>query len=349
MVIFRELFDNLDINGNGTLDMAELRPAFTALSDEMLKHMSPEFLQKLFDLVDTDRSGSVDFSEFLLFFSRLTSAMALRLGRPSHEFVTNPRTFEREFVRLCLEMVYGVVPVDMAMDYDENDEGNSENENDENENENIDGGDGFGAADDATPSAAARSSKKAATRRRGHRSAAHRRLRGADRSGAGAGGEHLPSTIFDVFDTKQLHRHIRWLASRPEATTTEAEAARRELRMLKETLGAFDAPPPRCRASPGGGLADKSSGSGSSSSRCKGRRRRRHRHRRRRWSGGGGRGAREEAVAVAAGGGDALPTRAISSTNCGGRWIQTRRWRRWWWRGKQQCCSGSGACPWRLP
>ena len=34
--LLQELFDNLDISGNGSLDAEELRPAFTALSDEML-------------------------------------------------------------------------------------------------------------------------------------------------------------------------------------------------------------------------------------------------------------------------------------------------------------------------
>ena len=38
-------------------------------------------------MVDKSDDGTVDFSEFLSFFARLTSAMALRLDRPPHEFV----------------------------------------------------------------------------------------------------------------------------------------------------------------------------------------------------------------------------------------------------------------------
>ena len=64
------------------------------------------------------------------------------------------------------------------------------------------------------------------------------------------GARHEPSTIFEVYDSSQLHRHIKWLAARLEAKTAEVDASKRELRRLKSALGAFDPAPPRDAAQP---------------------------------------------------------------------------------------------------
>jgi hypothetical protein len=58
-------------------------------------------------MVDKSEDGNVDISEFLSFFCRLASAMALRLGKPSDEFIEDPVVFEQQFVVLCLELARG--------------------------------------------------------------------------------------------------------------------------------------------------------------------------------------------------------------------------------------------------
>jgi len=58
-----ELFENLDLSGDGTLEPKELFPAFAALGDETLRHSSPAIVATLFRMVDKSGDGSVDFSE----------------------------------------------------------------------------------------------------------------------------------------------------------------------------------------------------------------------------------------------------------------------------------------------
>jgi len=57
----RFVFDSLDIDGSGKLDLNEVRNAFTMLR----KHPSQEALEAAFKALDTDRSGELCFKEYL--------------------------------------------------------------------------------------------------------------------------------------------------------------------------------------------------------------------------------------------------------------------------------------------
>jgi hypothetical protein len=238
--LFAELFENLDVSGDGSLEPAELTPAFTALSDDVLRHASPAFVRKLFALVDKSADGNVDLSEFLVFFSRLTSAMALALGRPPHEHVQDPAVFVQQFVVLLRELA----AEEGASTGDNGDDGDAEESRDElaknkamlkrrqkaraaaslNSRSGVDGGDGDAA--EAMPGTAAWAASSAALQ----------------------GDKHQAESIFDVSDPQQLHRHVKWLAAQVEAAAAEGAATKRELAHLRQVLGGGDRGPPRFAA-----------------------------------------------------------------------------------------------------
>jgi hypothetical protein len=198
--LLRELYENLDMSGDGDLEPTELVPAFTALSDGILRHTNPEFIKKLFALVDESEDGLVDFSEFLNFFARLSSAMALRLDWPPHTFVEDPQVFQEQFLRLLLDMARAAGKNAQAVSYAGATAGPP-------------GGvsaDGESAAHDAPSSY----KKEVAMQRSGALGVSL--VAGLGDAGAGStfqGVRHEPATIFDVFDTAQLHRHVAWVAS----------------------------------------------------------------------------------------------------------------------------------------
>jgi hypothetical protein len=205
--LLRELYENLDVSGDGDLEPTELVPAFTALSDGILRHTNPEFIKKLFALVDESEDGLVDFSEFLNFFARLSSAMALRLDWPPHTFVEDPHVFQEQFLRLLL---------DMARAAGKGGGGGGEAAGAGSYAGATVGPPGEVSADGESAAHDAPSSykKEVAMQRSGALGVSL--VAGLGDAGAGStfqGVRHEPATIFDVFDTAQLHRHVAWVAS----------------------------------------------------------------------------------------------------------------------------------------
>lgn len=54
------MFQEYDANGNGTLDIYEIRKILLHMDMEMTK----ENAQELMDVIDTDGSGEIDFNEY---------------------------------------------------------------------------------------------------------------------------------------------------------------------------------------------------------------------------------------------------------------------------------------------
>mmetsp|Transcript_48720 Transcript_48720/g.62541 ORF Transcript_48720/g.62541 Transcript_48720/m.62541 type:complete len:1036 (-) Transcript_48720:292-3399(-) len=223
--LLKELFANLDVTGDGSLKPEELLPSFTALSDDVLKNTNPSFIRKLFSMVDKSEDGNVDIAEFLAFFCRLASAMALRIGKPSNEFVEDPVVFEQQFVVLCLELARGA------------------DENGENSTATVIMQEQDMELEQQAQEINARDVAKL------QRSGAVGAELMSDINTAGTsnglgksnfGVSHQPSSIFDIYHPEQLHKHIRWLASRLEAKSSEATAVKKELAKLKTLLGSYD-------------------------------------------------------------------------------------------------------------
>ena len=60
----KKLFDETDVDGNGTLDVEELHE----LAKQMGVNLTLEQAQQAFDEIDTDDSGEIDFDEFFVFY-----------------------------------------------------------------------------------------------------------------------------------------------------------------------------------------------------------------------------------------------------------------------------------------
>ena len=60
----QKLFDETDVDGNGTLDVEELHD----LAKQMGVNLTLEQAQQAFDEIDTDTSGEIDFDEFFVFY-----------------------------------------------------------------------------------------------------------------------------------------------------------------------------------------------------------------------------------------------------------------------------------------
>ena len=208
--LLRVLFENLDVSGDGHLEPTELAPAFTALSDDILRHTNPEFIRKLFALVDQSDDGLVDFSEFLSFFSRLSSAMALRLDWPPHSFVEDPQVFEVQFLRLLLDMGRTAV--------NKNTKSSSTSSNPTSVGAGFENSDALDA-----PSSY---KKEKFMLRSGALGVSM--VVGLGDAGVGStfqGVRHEPATIFNVFETAQLHQHIAWMASDLARVQAEVHSA----------------------------------------------------------------------------------------------------------------------------
>ena len=233
--LFTELFENLDVSGDGHLEPIELIPAFTALSDDILRHATPSLIKNLFMLVDKSDDGTIDLSELMTFFSRLTSAMALKLDLPPHEHVQDPELFMKLFAVLLKELAIeeGTSKVD-AVEEDEDDEQSH---------------DKFKRR---KASLIKRQKARVLAIESGGNEELEEALPGSTAwvtSGAAAQSEkHQADTIYNVSDAAQLHRHIKWLAAQMESVAAEGAAAKRELESLRHLLGANDRAPP-CHAS----------------------------------------------------------------------------------------------------
>jgi Ca2+-binding EF-hand superfamily protein len=59
---FKELFNSLDNDGSGDLDIEEIRLAVKATADG---NADPDFLMKI---ADVDKSGTIDLTEFMFLF-----------------------------------------------------------------------------------------------------------------------------------------------------------------------------------------------------------------------------------------------------------------------------------------
>ena len=233
--LFTELFENLDVSGDGHLEPIELIPAFTALSDDILRHATPSLIRNLFMHVDKSDDGTIDLSELMTFFSRLTSAMALKLDLPPNEHVQDPEAFMKLFVVLLKELAIeeGTSKVDVV----------EEDEDDEQSHDKF---------KRRKASLKKRQKARALARENGSTEEFSEALPGSAAwvtSGAGAQSEkHQADTIYNVSDAAQLHRHIKWLAAQMESVAAEGAAAKRELEHLRHLLGSNDRAPP-CHAS----------------------------------------------------------------------------------------------------
>lgn len=65
-VSLEEIFDSLDVDGDGTIDIKELGELFAALGTKL----EDQAMQKLFFAIDTSKSGHISFTEFLSFINR---------------------------------------------------------------------------------------------------------------------------------------------------------------------------------------------------------------------------------------------------------------------------------------
>ena len=71
----RQLFQNLDVDGNQFLDKAELLPLLRLIEDHTTgqrnaEDIRPYLAERLFDIIDADRSGAIDMHEFETYLSR---------------------------------------------------------------------------------------------------------------------------------------------------------------------------------------------------------------------------------------------------------------------------------------
>lgn len=79
-VQLKELFDKMDADGSGDLDLKEVK---AALEDEEIRRnsmISKEKADELFANMDADGSGSIDWDEFKRFFSTKRRPSAVNLG-----------------------------------------------------------------------------------------------------------------------------------------------------------------------------------------------------------------------------------------------------------------------------
>jgi len=79
-VQLRELFDKMDADGSGGLDLNEVR---NALEDQEIRRnsmISKEKADELFANMDGDGSGVIDWDEFKRFFSTKRRPSAVNLG-----------------------------------------------------------------------------------------------------------------------------------------------------------------------------------------------------------------------------------------------------------------------------
>jgi len=65
-VSLEEIFDSLDVDGDGAIDIKELGELFAALGTKL----EDQAMQKLFFAIDTSKSGHISFTEFLSFVNR---------------------------------------------------------------------------------------------------------------------------------------------------------------------------------------------------------------------------------------------------------------------------------------
>merc|ERR1712194_688951 len=61
----KQMFKDLDDNGDGMLEVSEIKKIVAALKKKNEKTFDPEMLESLLTRLDTDQSGKVDWSEFL--------------------------------------------------------------------------------------------------------------------------------------------------------------------------------------------------------------------------------------------------------------------------------------------
>mmetsp|Transcript_3336 Transcript_3336/g.7703 ORF Transcript_3336/g.7703 Transcript_3336/m.7703 type:complete len:490 (+) Transcript_3336:1777-3246(+) len=174
-------------------------------------------------------------AQFLNFFARLTSAMALRLGRPPEEHIQDPKVFTDQFVVLCLELKRGADATGYSVQESEEDGLNNPEAT------------GIEHGPKAERMEMANLEKLKELANEGC-CVDTEVLVGLDERGGAlpsfTGSAHELGAIFGVFDPPQLHRHIKWLAARVEAARSRGKRAKLELRALKETLGVFDDPLP---------------------------------------------------------------------------------------------------------
>ena len=76
----KKLFDSVDTDKSGEIDITELETLMNSIAKEMgCDSLSKEDIQQGFDELDTDKSGSISFEEFKSLAKDLIDSMLLKL------------------------------------------------------------------------------------------------------------------------------------------------------------------------------------------------------------------------------------------------------------------------------
>jgi len=90
----KQVFQKIDLDGSGTVEMEEL----DAAARELGIRCSKNSLKKVFKLIDTDGSGSIDFEEFSIFFARVSNPENIKevLSEASAAFLDYRNSVEQD-------------------------------------------------------------------------------------------------------------------------------------------------------------------------------------------------------------------------------------------------------------
>jgi len=102
MIELRGVFDSLDTDGGGSLDMQEVRNGMVLMRKESFMNMSVKAFEALFKQIDKDGTGALDFMEFLSFFNLMRNS-DLHDKEDAHKLEKRASNLEIRVLRRVLE------------------------------------------------------------------------------------------------------------------------------------------------------------------------------------------------------------------------------------------------------